>query len=81
MERYLHPLVANGDSATGRDERGEPVDVPGREAQRRRSAYGFGQALDELVVADLLRAVEGKGRARPMARRPLQPSALGAADA
>ena len=55
--------------ARGRDQRGQPLDqFQGREAQLGAPVrLGLGEAIDELVVAELLEALQGEGRARAVA--------------
>ena len=58
--------------------RGQPADeLQGREAKLGR-AVGLrpGQAIDELVLAHLLQALQCEGRARAIAKQPLPPRAV-----
>jgi hypothetical protein len=81
--RCQHPVVAVAMQARGRDQRGQPLDqFRGREAQLGAPIrLGLGGAIDELVVAELLEALQRKRRARAVAQQALQPGAVGALDA
>jgi len=52
--------------ARGRDQRGQPLDEFQRRQPQSRAAIGLGlgKAIDELVVTDLLEALQREGRAR-----------------
>jgi hypothetical protein len=62
-------VIAVAVQARGRDQRGQPLDqLQGCEVQLRAPVgLGLGEAIDELVVGELLEPLQGKGRARAIA--------------
>jgi hypothetical protein len=75
------PLAA--EQARRREQRGQPAEQFER-CQAQLGApigLGLGQAIDELVVADLLEPLQCKGRAGAITQQPFQPGAVGAFDA
>jgi hypothetical protein len=64
-----HAVIAVAVQAWGRDQCGQTLDqFHGREAQLGAPiGLGPGQAIDELVVTDLLEPLQGEGRPRTIA--------------
>ena len=65
----VHPVIMVAVQARGRDQRGQPLDeLQGREAQLRAAiGLGLGKTIDELLVTDLLEALQREGRAGTIA--------------
>ena len=69
-----HPVIAVTVQARGRDQCGQPLDqFQGREAQFG-TPIGLGliEAIDELVVTELLEPLQGEGRAGTITQQALQ---------
>ena len=66
----VHPVIMVAVQARGRDQRGQPLDEFQRRQPQLRAAIGLGlgRAIDELVVTDLLEALQREGRARTVAQ-------------
>ena len=64
-----HPVIAVAVQTRGRDQRGQPLDqFHRREAQLGAPiGLGLGQAIDELVVGELLEPLQCEGRASAIA--------------
>ena len=81
--RSEHPAIAVAVQARGRDQRGLTSNqLQGCEVERRAAiGLGFGQAIHDLIVADLLEALQREGRPSSIAQQPFSPGAIGAFDA
>ena len=73
MRKRQHAVIAVAVDARGRDQRGQPLDqLQGRQAQLGAPiGLGLGEAIDELIVADLLEPLQGEGRPSTIAQQPL----------
>jgi hypothetical protein len=77
-----HPVIAVAVQVRGRDQCGQTLDqFQGTEAQLGAPVgLGLGQAIDQLVVAELFEPLQRKRRARAVAQQTLQAGAVGAFD-
>ena len=68
--------------ARGRDQHGQPLEQFQRRQPQSRAAIGLGlgEAIDELVVTDLLEALQREGRPSTVAEQPFQAGAVRAFD-
>jgi len=75
-------VVALTMQARGWDQRGQPLDQFQRRQPQLRAAIGLGlgKTIDELVVTELLEALQREGRARAIAQQPFQTGAVRAFD-
>jgi hypothetical protein len=78
-----HAVIAVAVQAWGRDQCGQTLDqFQGREAQLGAPiGLGLGEAIDELVVGELLEPLQREGRASTIAQQPLQPGPIRPRDA
>jgi len=78
----VHPVIMVAVQARGRDQRGQPLDEFQRRQPQLRAAIGLGlgKTIDELVVTELLEALQREGRARAIAQQPFQTGAVRAFD-
>jgi hypothetical protein len=73
-------VIALAVQARGRDQRGQTLDQLQRCQPQPGTLIGLRliEAIDERIVAELLEALQRKGRPRAIAQQPLQPGAVGA---